>query len=342
MRAEVWGQVAQQRWPRFHGGYAAVSRIFSSEWDTVTLVPEWSAEVDIRSRLARRLIAAQFPELDVRSLRLLAEGWDNSVWAVEERWIFRFPRRAVAVAGVQREIEVLPRLAPLLPLPIPVPVFVGRPADGYPWPFFGAALLAGREAADADLGDEDRNRAAPILGRFLRALHDPHVPNAIGAARTLPADPARRGDMERRVPWTIERLDEVDRLGLWRSPPAMRDLLEAARGLPPPSPLVVAHGDLHFRHLIVDEAPDLVGIIDWGDVCRADPSIDLPLIWSFLPPDGRSAFLAAYGPVTPDQLLRSRVLALFLCAALAIYGHAEGMQTVQREAIDGLARASLD
>jgi aminoglycoside phosphotransferase (APT) family kinase protein len=305
-------------------------------------VPEWSAEVDIRCGLVRRLIAGQFPELDVRSLRLVAEGWDNSVWAVDERWVFRFPRRALAVAGVQREIEVLPRLAPLLPLAIPVPVFGGHPADGYPWPFFGAALLPGREAPDADLGDEDRNRAAPILGRFLRALHDNRVASAIDAARTLPADPTRRGDMERRVPWTIERLEEVERVGLWRSPAAIRELLEAARALPPPSPLAVAHGDLHFRHLIVDENADLVGIIDWGDLCRADPSIDLPLIWSFLPPDGRSAFLAAYGPVTPDQLLRSRVLALFLCAALAIYAHHEGMESVQREAIDGLARASLD
>ena len=111
---------------------------------------------------------------------------------------------------------------------------------------------------------------------------------------------------------------------------------------PPPDPVAVTHGDLHFRHLLVDQNASLVGVIDWGDVCRADPSIDLPLIWSFLPPEGRDAFLAAYGPVTMEQLLRARVLALFLCAALAAYADYQGMDNVKREAIAGLARASAD
>ena len=105
----------------------------------------WSAEVTVDEDLARRLIATQFPQVELGSMRLLGEGWDNTVWLVDERWAFRFPRRAIAVAGVEREMDVLPRLAPLLPLPIPVPVHRGRPADGYPWPFFGSLLLPGVE-----------------------------------------------------------------------------------------------------------------------------------------------------------------------------------------------------
>jgi hypothetical protein len=82
----------------------------------------------------------------------------------------------------------------------------------------------------------------------------------------------------------------------------------------------------------------LAGVIDWGDICRGDPSIDLSLLWSFFPPNGRSAFLDAYGPVTADQLLRARVLALCLCAVLALYAHHEGMVGVEGEALDGLER----
>jgi len=40
--------------------------------------------------------------------------------------------------------------------------------------------------------------------------------------------------------------------------------------------------------------------------------------------------------------MRARVLALSLCAALAAYGHGEHMVSVEREALDGLARAALD
>ena len=69
----------------------------------------------------------------------------------------------------------------------------------------------------------------------------------------------------------------------------------------------------------------IAGVIDWGDVCRGDPSMDLALYWRALTPEGRAEFLAAYGPLSDAQLLRGRVIAIFLCAVLARYGAAEGL-----------------
>jgi hypothetical protein len=66
------------------------------------------------------------------------------------------------------------------------------------------------------------------------------------------------------------------------------------------------------------------------------------MLWSYLPPDGRRAFLAEYGPVADDQLLRARVLALSLSAALAAYGHHEGFPIIEREALAGLARTAAE
>jgi aminoglycoside phosphotransferase (APT) family kinase protein len=293
-------------------------------------VREWNADVEVDESLVRRLIAGQFPELERASLRPFAEGWDNAVWLVDERWAFRFPRRTIAIPGVEREIAVLPVLAPRLPIGIPAPVFAGRPALGYPWPFFGAALLPGVEAGDAALDDAARIRLAPALARFLRALHDTELDG-------LPVDPNGRSDMPRRVRMTRKWLGELD--VLWSPPPAVDELFADAEALPDPVDRVVLHGDLHFRHLLVDERGALTGVIDWGDLCCGDPSIDLSLLWSFFPPEGRSAFLDSYGPVSDDQLVRARVLALSLCAALALYGHHEGMPGVRREALEGLERA---
>jgi aminoglycoside phosphotransferase (APT) family kinase protein len=295
-------------------------------------VREWSAEVDVDEDLARRLIGGQFPEVELASMRLLGEGWDNLVWLVDERWAFRFPRRSIAIPGVERELAVLPRLAPRLPVGIPAPVFAGRPALGFPWPFYGAALLPGVEAGDAGLTDAARCRLAPALGAFLRALHATVVDDE------LPVDPNARSDMTRRAPMTADRIAEAERLGLWRAPAAVSRWLAEAESLPGPGAAAVLHGDLHFRHVLVDEDGALAGVIDWGDICRGDPSIDLSLLWSFFPPNGRSAFLDAYGPVTADQLLRARVLALCLCAVLALYAHHEGMVGVEGEALDGLER----
>jgi aminoglycoside phosphotransferase (APT) family kinase protein len=293
-------------------------------------VREWSADVAVDEALVRRLIAAQFPELELASVRPFAEGWDNAVWLVDERWAFRFPRRQIAIPGVEREIAVLPGLAPSLPLGVPAPVFVGRPGLGYPWPFFGAALLPGVEAGDAALSDEARVRLAPVLAGFLRRLHECEVDG-------LPVDPNRRSDMDHRVQLTRGWLTELR--DLWRPPPVVEELFERALALPAPIDRVVLHGDLHFRHLLVDGDGALTGVIDWGDLCCGDPSIDLSLLWSFFPPEGRDAFLEVYGLLSEDQLVRARVLAVCLCAALALYGHHEAMPGVKREALEGLDRA---
>jgi|SRR5215217_921475 len=292
-------------------------------------MPEWAPEVTVDEAFARRLIAGQFPDVPLESLRLLGEGWDNTVWLVDEQWVFRFPRRTLAIPGVEREIAALAALAPRLPLPVPAPVFVGEPADGFPWPFFGARFLPGREPLG--LSAAERAGLARPFGELLRALHDADVPD-------LPADPFGRADMAIRVPKTREQFAALEAEGLWHPRPSALELLAAAADLPAPEPTVVCHGDLHVRHLLVDDAGALTGVIDWGDLCRGDPSVDLSLVWSLLP--ARDAFLAAYGPVSDDQLLRARVIALFLCAVLALYAHHEGMRELELEALAGLDRAS--
>jgi aminoglycoside phosphotransferase (APT) family kinase protein len=296
-------------------------------------VREWSADVTVDEPLVRRLIAGQFPEVELATLRPFAEGWDNAVWLVDERWAFRFPRRRIAIPGVERELAVLPALAPRLPVGIPAPVFAGRPALGYPWPFFGAELLPGVEAGDAALDDEARVRLAPALGGFLRVLHDAEVDDA------LPIDPNRRSDTPYRVKMTVDRIAELEQEGVWHAPPTVAELFAQAEALPATTDAVLCHGDLHFRHLLVDSSGTLTGVIDWGDLCRADPAIDLSLLWSFFPPAGRAAFLDAYGELRDDQLVRARLLAVNLCVILAAYGHHEGMAGVKREALEGLERA---
>ena len=296
-------------------------------------MPDWTAELVVDEELARRLLAG-FPELELKSLRHFAEGWDYTIWLVDEKWAFRFPRREIAVHGVLREIAVLPELAPVLPIRVPAPVFVGEPNNEFPWPFFGSPLLPGRELGDAELEDEARIAVGLRLARFLRALHDADV------AYDLPTDANRRADMSVRVPKTREQLAQVEGAGIWRRPRSVDAFLAEAEVLPPPAGSAVVHGDLHFRQVLVGEDGSLTGVIDWVDVCRSDPAIDLSMLWSYLPAAGREPFLSEYGSVSDEQLLRARVLALSLSAALALYARHEGFPTVEQEAVLGLSRAA--
>jgi hypothetical protein len=66
------------------------------------------------------------------------------------------------------------------------------------------------------------------------------------------------------------------------------------------------------------------------------------LYWSLLPPAARPEFVAEYGPVPEERLLRGRVLAVFLCGSLAVYGHHEQLPALVRESIASLERTLAD
>jgi aminoglycoside phosphotransferase (APT) family kinase protein len=68
--------------------------------------------------------------------------------------------------------------------------------------------------------------------------------------------------MSRLAPMTADGIAEAERTGLWRPPAVVWRWLEASQALPVPEGLALVHGDLHFRHLLVDEHGALAGVID--------------------------------------------------------------------------------
>jgi aminoglycoside phosphotransferase (APT) family kinase protein len=277
----------------------------------------WDAEEHIDVERARRLVRAQFPQLAAAEFVLVSEGWDYLVYRVDGDWTFRFPRREAVVSGTEREIAALPILAARLSVGVPQPVFVGHPGNGFPWPFYGARYLDGVEATG-------RQVDPTALGVALRALHAPETVSALGDE--LPVDPLGRVDMAVRLP----RLRE---LGV-EAP----SLVAAAEALPPARHTAVCHGDLHMRQLLVD-GEALIGIVDWVDLCRSDPAVDLSVAWSTLEADRRPAFFDAYGEVGGETRVRARVVAAFLCAMLADWARKEKVPSVLAAAAAGLRRA---
>jgi aminoglycoside phosphotransferase (APT) family kinase protein len=295
---------------------------------------QWQPELVVDEALARDLVHGQFPDVPAVSVELVGAGWDYTVHRVDGEWAFRFPRREVVLEPMRRELKVLPRLAGLLPVPVPEPMHVGVPTERYPWPFFGARWLPGEEVASG----LDRTPLARPLARFLRRLHAPDI---LDLLHELPFDVVGRADARLRALRTREELAALDAEGIWRTPRAVEALLRRAERLPPAEPLAVCHGDLHFRQLLVEDGA-LSGVVDWVDVCRSDPGIDLQLVYALLPAGDRPTFFDEYGPVAEGSLLRARVLALNLSAVLARYGRANGLDPVEREAVASLDRAVAD
>ena len=257
---------------------------------------------------------------------------------------------------MQREIAVLPRLAARLPLPLPDPRFIGQPSARYSWPFFGARLLPGEELSDSGLPDSRRSAAAVAIGHFLRILHDPGLVAAVDDAG-LPVDPMRRASAPIRAGKARDVLDRLVHRGVWPGDSRLRRFLDQAEheaaGTGPAAPvaaatepasgrgpLVVCHGDLHVRHLLVDRDGSATGVIDWGDLCLADPAVDLSIAYFGFAGRARAELLAAYGrPVGPGRELAARATAVSLAAALAEYAADDGRPGLLQECVAGLKRA---
>lgn len=293
----------------------------------------WAPERIVDVDLARALVESQFRELAPVRIESFGEGWDNVAYLVDAEIVFRFPQRAIAVPLIEAEARVLPRIAPRLPLPVPVPRWIGAPSDAYPWPFAGYARLAGTTADRAVLDASQRAGLAAPLGAFLSALHAID-PDEVGA----PADTLARADLGRRMPILRERLARIAAIGAIDDASPWLRLLDTTE-IPAPSDMrVLAHGDMYARHLLVDDHGAACGVIDWGDVHAGDPAVDLGIAYGLLPAAGRAAFFDAYThPVDERMHAFARVKALFHAVALVDYGCDVGDDALVREGRAGLA-----
>lgn len=292
---------------------------------------QWAPERAITLDQALDLVRTQCPDLEFSKACILAAGWDNTVVQFDEDWIFRFPRRAIALPGIEREISWLPWIAGQVAVAVPVPVYVGD-YDG--WPFWGGRHLSGRELAQSP--DVDRVPVAAAVGHFLADLHATAVP-VDSPFGELPVDPFGRADSTSRAARARTVLTELVELGLWEDDRAIGAILNAGSRLGPVTGKpVLSHGDLYSRHVLVDADGRVSGIIDWGDACMAVPAVDLAIAYSAFAGDARAALFEAYGPVDAETELRARTFAVFSAASVAHYAHDLEDDVLLAEALAGL------
>lgn len=279
----------------------------------------WAPEIDVGEELARELIAAQFPEIGPETLRPFGAGMDNAAFLVNERYVFRFPRREIAVPLLERETQILPLVAPHLTTPVPRPQFVGTPNEQYPWLFAAYERLKGTSACSVCLSNEERATLAPSLGSFLRQLHRIDPEPAI--ARGLPGDLIGRLHHTRRFQLAQERFALLEDAGVITNTQPFIDFMASVAPKPDEvQPRVIAHGDVYARHVLVDDQHALSAVIDWGDVHYGHPAADLMVAHSMLPGSAHAAFIDAYGGVDSRTWEIAKYRATYHCALVADFG----------------------
>ncbi len=241
------------------------------------------ADVEVDADLVAALVAEQHP--DVAGVVVpVAQGWDNAVFRLGADLAVRMPRRRLGADLVASERRWVPRLAPLLPLEVPVPVRAGRPGLGYPYEWTIVRWVEGTTLLEAERGAEvGPADVGAVLGRFCAALHRPAPPDA-------PHNPWRGvplHDRDRLVTARFRHLpDDVDRDAL------LVTWVEARDAPVWDGPALWVHGDLHPGNVVARQGR-VVGVIDFGDLTAGDPAADLGVAWMLPGGAGRARFRAA-------------------------------------------------
>ena len=245
-------------------------------------------EADTDATLVRRLLAAQFPQwADLPIAPVASAGTDNALYRLGGDLVVRLPRIHWAVTLIDKECAWLPRLAPHLPLAIPVPLARGVPAEGYPWPWAVYRWLDG--ADQTPQGEAALRRLAEDLAGFVAALQriDPTGGPLAGspdADRGVPL--AARDAATRAAIASLAGVLDTDALTQ-----AWEVALAASAW---PGPPVWFHGDLKPGNFLY-QAGRLSTVIDFGCLGVGDPACDLQVAWNLLAGEARDAFRAALG-----------------------------------------------
>ena len=252
------------------------------------------AELEIDAALVYRLLEEQHPDLKHLPIHLVDVGWDNAIFRLGGQLSVRLPRRKAAARLIENEQIWLPHLAEQLPILVPTPYRIGKPAPGYPWRWSVLPWLAGVAA------DQEKPQAnqAKRLASFLRSLH-------VSAPLNAPLNPVRGVPLNQRAASIEERMQRLE-MKTNLITPELKDIWHQALNAPIDVQATWLHGDLHARNVLVENGV-ITGIIDWGDITSGDSATDLASLWMlFRDQKARQQAIAEYANVSQATLQRAK------------------------------------
>ncbi|MFC7677529.1 phosphotransferase [Paenibacillus sp. GCM10028914] len=299
---------------------------------------QWDAEWEVSEELAHKLICSQFPQLASKSVQKLGHGWDNTVYLVGTEYVFRFPRREVAINSLRMEGKILPKLKDYFSIAYSIPLFFGVGDYGYPAPFLGYPYLSGE--FPIGLNDKQRALSATTLAQFLKSLHA--FPVQIAQENGVQHDHRNLTDIAMRKEKMHKFLSDIALHFSEEEYRALSNYLEQLRTEKVKQKYVFLHGDLHFKNMLVDENGRVSGIIDWGDINIGHPACDLNVVYSFLPPNARSNFFKEYGEVDEETKILARLIAIYIPILIMMQAIDDNDERLVDEAKANIKRALAD
>lgn len=268
---------------------------------------------EITADLVVALIREQHPDLAGLPVMFGASGWDNQLWRLGQDLAVRLPWSTDDASELLlKEFEVLPTVAPSLPLPTPVPQRLGEPSALFPHAWIVTTWVPGTPADRAPVTRGDK--AAEALAEFLTALHRP-APSDAPVGRHC-----RGGPLADVAAGFTHMLDQAVERGLVPDRVAVAAAWGDAQAADEwTGPAVWLHADLHPANVLTEDGT-FCGVVDFGDICAGDPACDLASGWLLLPDENIDQFLGSSSLADEATRRRARGWALLKALACAVIG----------------------
>ena len=242
-------------------------------------------EVSTDVSIVRHLLTSQFPQWANLAIKpVLSAGTDNAIFRLGHDMSVLLPRIDWAQAQVDKEHEWMPRLAPHLPLAIPLPLAKGEPDEKYPYNWSVYKWLKGENASIEQLLDPCQT--AIELAQFITALQQiDTIGGPLAEEHNLRGVPLKTRDKVTResIATLKDTIDTNAAFAVWE---------EALQALEWNNKPVWFHGDLLIGNVLFERGR-LSAVIDFGGLGVGDPACDLMIAWSLFSGESRKVFREA-------------------------------------------------
>ena len=209
-------------------------------------------------------------KIKVNSYKVVNRGADSLIIEVNDRWIFRFPRKHAFRKKMKERLNFLIYFAKVSPIKIPAPEYMEDD-------FIGYKKISGKHLYRSSierLHRKDKLKIAKQIGLFLKALHSfksKYVKYETGYLTMY------RKDLDYSN-WSFKKYLSKNELK------NLHGKLDAilANDNNFIKPTTIIHGDLHFNNILWNpKKKTITGVIDWGEVGLGVPAMDFIGILDF-------------------------------------------------------------
>ena len=266
-------------------------------------------EFEVSESLVRKLIENQCPQwasLFIKSID--SSGTVHALFRLGSEYVIRLPRIEGAIVNMKKEWKWLPKLAPLLKVPISEPVFKGKPAADYPWCWTVARWHNGDNPSFEQ--ENELEWVAKDLAHFINDLHQIELPNGPASRRGTALNEQNFDEETRKAILELEgEIDTKFVTSLWN----YLSNRPAWDRYP-----VWIHGDLLPGNIILQNQR-LQAVIDFSDVGVGDPACDLVISWCLFNSNSQEIFRKSLKDIDEHTWERGRGWALSIALILLPY-----------------------